>query len=441
MTKENQNLIDYCTKVLNDNASDGYTVPSRELYPHQWLWDSCFTAIGLRHVDIKRAQQELVSLKRGAWSNGMLPNIIFHDKFLNYDYTLWESKLCPEAPRSFNTTCITQPPMLAEAIFKIGQKLNKAEQVEWYEKMFDCLLDYHLWLYKERDSDGDGLTVQLHPYESGLDNSPPWMYMLKRIKFPWWIRAFNGHSAEVALNHFRRDVEFVPASQRIGLKEAVQCFYIIRQLNIHRYKFTPKLTKMQPVMQDLVFNCIFIRANRCLRDIATAINKPLPSELLESMKKTENSLEKLWDEKHQQYFSRNYNNKKLIKRSTIATFMPLYAGSISKKRADLLANKLKDEQSFKPTFPVPSVPLNSRRFNPDRYWQGPTWVNTNWLIVEGLHYYGLHEQADELANTSVGLVSNGGAYEYFSPLDGLPKGAKNFSWTASLAIDLVKSRH
>lgn len=439
MAEYSQDLINNCIDVLNINASNGYTVPSRDLYPHQWLWDSCFVAIGLRHFDIKRAKQELTSLKRGAWSNGMLPNIIFRDKFLNYDHTLWQSKLCPEAPQSFNTTGITQPPMLAEAIIKVGEKLHKVARIAWYESMFDCLLKYHQWLYNERNPDGDGLIIQLHPYESGLDNSPPWMYMLKKLKYPWWVRSTNSHSAQVMLRHFRRDTEFVPSSQRIGLKEAIECFYTIRQLTKHHYKFNPALFKNQPVMQDVTFNCILIRANRCLRQIAREINKPLPPELTENMKNTENSLEKLWDEKHRQYFSRNYFNKKLIRQGSIGTLMPLYAGSISPARAETLAGKLGDVKTYKAPFPVPSVPLSSRGFNPDRYWQGPAWINTNWLIVEGLQNYGFYEMANHIRQTSIELVSKGGAYEYFSPLDGSPKGAKDFSWTAALTIDLASN--
>ena len=440
MADNTQKLIDSCIKVLKTNASEGYTVPSRDLYPHQWLWDSCFIAIGLRHFDVKRAKQELISLKRGAWTNGMLPNMIFHDSFLNYDHYLWQSKLRPEAPKSFNTTGITQPPMLAEAVVKIGQKLNQPDRAEWYLTMFDCLLNYHQWLYNERDPDKDGLIIQLHPYESGLDNSPPWMFLLDKMRFPWWIRSFRRHSLAVLINHFRRDTEFIPSSQRIGLKEALQCFYLVQRLNKQGYEFNPHHTKKQPVLQDVVFNSILIRANRHLRSIAKEIHKPLPEQLLASMNSTEKSLEKLWDEKHQQYFSRNYFKKTLIRQNTIGTLMPLYAGSISQQRAKVLANKLKDDRTFKTLFPVPTVPLNSRWFNSERYWQGPTWINTNWLIIEGLRIYGFDELADDLSRTSIDLVSSSGSYEYFSPLDGSPEGAKNFSWTAALAIDLIKSR-
>lgn len=439
MNAKNKIVLENCINVLNKNVDHGYTVPSQQLYPHQWLWDSCFTAIGLRHFDVKQARKELILLKRGQWSNGMLPNMIFHDNFLNFDHVLWESKRCDDAPRTVNTSCITQPPMLAEAVVKVGERIDPEDRRAWYELMFDSIINYHLWLYTERDPDHDGLTIQLHPYESGLDNSPPWMYLIGKIRYPWWIRSIHSHSWEVLINHFRRDTEYIPASQRIGLKDALECFYLIRNLSKQNYKFNPEITNNQPVMQDLTFNCILIRANKHLKSIAQEINKPLPPTLETYMEKTKESLENLWDYKHQQYYSRDYFKGKLIKQNTLATFMPLYAGCITKARAVTLVRKLQDNHAFNSSYPVPSVPLNSKRFKEDKYWQGPTWLNSNWLIIQGLREYGFNEQADSLTKISIEMVEKSGSYEYFSPLDGSPKGARDFSWTAALTIDLIKS--
>jgi len=37
------------------------------------------------------------------------------------------------------------------------------------------------------------------------------------------------------------------------------------------------------------------------------------------------------------------------------------------------------------------------------------------------------------------MVFKSGCAEYFNPLTGEPAGAKDFSWTAALTIDLLKS--
>ena len=41
--------------VLERNRRDGWTCPSADLYPHQWLWDSCFHAIVWAELGDERA--------------------------------------------------------------------------------------------------------------------------------------------------------------------------------------------------------------------------------------------------------------------------------------------------------------------------------------------------------------------------------------------------
>ena len=69
---EQTDLLDEAKAVLQMNDQGAYTIPAHGIYPHQWLWDSCFIAIGLRHLDIDRAQSEVLSLLRGQWHNGIM---------------------------------------------------------------------------------------------------------------------------------------------------------------------------------------------------------------------------------------------------------------------------------------------------------------------------------------------------------------------------------
>jgi neutral trehalase len=157
------------------------------------------------------------------------------------------------------------------------------------------------------------------------------------------------------------------------------------------------------------------------------------------MKKSEDALEQLWDGYSGQYYSRNFATHKLIKEPSIATLMPLYAGCISKERAEQLVSLIHDKHKFGALYPVPTVPLDSPWFKDHGYWQGPTWLNTNWLIIDGLRRYGYKQEADIIAAKSIELVEKSGCYEYFSPIDGSRAGARNFSWTAALTIDLLSS--
>lgn len=427
--------------VLEQNDQGSYTVPAGELYPHQWLWDSCFVAIGLRHGDITRAQMEILSLLRGQWHNGMLPNMIFRS---GPEYArergMWRSWVHPDSPDHVATSGITQPPVLAEAIVKIGQRLKKAERRSWYKQVFPALVKYHEWLYNERDPHQEGLVLQIHPWETGLDNTPPWMDEMHKHQMPFWIRAVKKFHLQPVFNLFRRDTKMIPSEQRIDIIEALSLFSTQRRLRRKNYDIDRILSHSLFAIEDLTFNAIFIRANQHLRDIAAHIKVELDEELLARMHKTETALNQLWDPYTGQYYSRNFVTHKLLKEPSVATLLPLYAGTISKERADQLVRLLENQHVFGSHFPVPSVPLNSPWYQPHGYWQGPVWINTNWLIIDGLERMGYPDHAAALKESTIDMVAQSGCYEYFSPEDGSPAGAANFSWTAALIIDLLKQK-
>lgn len=434
-----QELLEKAARVLKNNDRRLWTVPASDLYPHQWLWDSCFIAIGLRHLDIERAKTELISLLRGQWSNGMLAHIIF-DNTEQYagDRRQWRSWLSPYAPDNISTSGLTQPPMLAEAVARIGEKLKLTERRTWYKQMYGPLLAYHEWIYNERNPHGEGLAVLIHPYECGLDSTPPWLSELHKHSLPWWIAAIERLHLDKLINRLRRDTKYVPTEQRMSNIDALGYWAALRRLRRKAYNSEAIISRSLFAVEDLPFNCILIRANEHLKDIAKTIGRKLQPALLNNMEFTQKALEQLWDEPAGQYYSRSFVSHKLIEEPTIATLLPLYAGSISKERAKQLVGLLKNSKVFGARWPVPSVPLNSHDFNPIRYWQGPTWINTNWLIIDGLERYGFSKEAADLRERTLELVAKSGPSEYFNPKTGQPAGAQSFSWTAALVIDLLK---
>ena len=69
---------------MTKNNRGGFTVRTTKLYPHQWIWDSAFTALGISTYNKIRAWQELILLINAEWKNGMIPHIIFHENNPNY---------------------------------------------------------------------------------------------------------------------------------------------------------------------------------------------------------------------------------------------------------------------------------------------------------------------------------------------------------------------
>lgn len=440
-TATSTDLFGQAKAVLEMNDRGSYTQPGHELYPHQWLWDSCFIAIGWRHIDIERAKDEIRSLLRGQWHNGMIPNMIFRDdpKYRT-DRNAWRSWVNPYAPDDVKTSGITQPPLLAEAVFQIGEKLEWSERRQWYKSMYPALVAFHSWLYNDRDPHGEGLVLLVHPWETGLDNTPPWMSEMHEHLLPLWIRLIEKTKFDHILNLFRRDTKHIPIDQRFTTIEALMLLDTQRRLRRKAYNIDKILDHSLFSIEDLAFNSMFVRANSLLQEIAKSLREELPQELNKRMHKTERAFEELWDPYSAQYYSRDFVTHRLLKVSSIATLLPLYAGSVSKERAHQLVKLIENHHAFGPAFPVPTVPTNSPWFRPKLYWQGPTWVNMNWLIIDGLKRYGFDDHATALTESTLELVSRHGCYEYFDPLTGEPAGAPNFSWTAALTIDLLKTK-
>jgi hypothetical protein len=328
--------------------------------------------------------------------------------------------------------------MLAEAVVRVGEKLKTVDRRSWYQDMYPALLSYHEWIYKERDPHEEGLAILIHPWESGLDNSPPWTQQLYVHSRPWWISFVEKTKLDRIALLFRRDTQHVPPGQRLNNIDALLYYSVLQRLRRKNWDIETILNRSHFAVEDLTFNSILVKANQHLVDIAKCIGHKLPEEILISMKSTEDGLEKLWDGYYKQYFSRNFVTHKLIKEPSIATLMPLYAGTISKERAKELVDMLHDKQLFDSNYPIASVPLSSDYYKELGYWQGPTWINTNWLIIEGLEKYGFDKEAENIKAKSISLIEQHGNYEYFSAKNGNPAGAKNFSWTAALILDMIK---
>ena len=146
--------------VLDRNRRGDWTCPSGTIYPHQWLWDSSFVAIGLARDDPARGAAELRSLFRGQWSNGMLPHMVFADGVEDVgSERIWRFRENPLAPRDVATSCITQPPVPAIAAERVAAALPAPERSAFVAEVVPKLVAHHSWLYRERDPDGTGLVT------------------------------------------------------------------------------------------------------------------------------------------------------------------------------------------------------------------------------------------------------------------------------------------
>ena len=351
---------------------------------------------------------------------------------------VWQSKRNPLAPRDVETSCITQPPLVAVAAQRVGAALPPVERREFLAELLPKLTAYHSWLYTERDPKQVGLVTLIHPWESGLDTSPPWMRALQRMPMPWWLRVASALRLGRILRRLRYDTRHLPALERSSDDDGLRMLALAVLVKKHHFDLQRLPPKRSVLIEDLAFNALLVVANRALEAIATDLGQDLPGELLTRFQSADEALDALWDEETGQYFSRDAVTLALIKLPTIATFFPLWSRTLPASRVAQLVQRLRDRSQYWPEYPVPSVPLDAAQFEEVRYWKGPTWVNANWIIVEGLLAHGETELAASLRDKTLELVDVAGCYEYFSPITGQGHGATDFSWTAALIIDLLQ---
>jgi hypothetical protein len=426
--------------VLDQNRRGDWTCPADDFYPHQWLWDSCFVAIGLARHNAPRAADEVRAFFRGQWRNGMLPHMIFAAAVPDVgSRRIWQSKSYADAPRDVDTSCITQPPLAAVATWQVARALPSHDRRVFLRELYPKAVRYHEWLYRERDLDHRGLVTLIHPWECGLDTTPPWTSLLRRMDGPWWLDVALKLRLSRVARFFRRDTRYAPAAQRLSDDDGLRMLALVHRAKRHGFELRRMPEKGSVLIEDVAFNALLAAANEAVVAIATEIGETVSDELERCFESTRTAFAGLWDEQTGQYYSRDRATDELVKLPTVATFLPLAARLPTTAQTDRLRALLRDEARFWPRYPVPSVPIDAKQFDADRYWRGPTWINTNWLVIEGLRAVGDETAAAELRRRTLDLVDRSGFAEYFSALDGHGYGAPDFSWTAALVLDLLAS--
>jgi len=433
MSVDVESLINQAKEVLRSNWIGFGTKPAPRLYPHQWSWDSAFIAIGYAHYDQDRAQQELRSLFRGQWRDGMLPHIVFNPEVKDYspEPKFWRIDRSIYSPGKIKTSGLVQPPVHATAVWHIYQHAqDEAAARDFLKEMFPKLVDWHAYLYRERNPEGNGLVSIIHPWESGQDNSPIWDRAMARITL----------NPEMVPEYKRVDTALVASEERPSEDQYDRYAYLVKLFWENHYD-TSRIHELSPFqLQDVLFNTLLIQANRDLANIGRALGEEV-RQVEEWEKQTASSMNaKLWDEEHGIYFDYDLVAGQRIHAHVAAGFSPIYAGVPSSEQAEKILENL-NSGGFCPIneecWAVPSYDREEPGYAPNRFWRGPVWINVNWILYNGLRRYGYDFYAERVKQAIIELPRIGGFYEHFNPDNGQGHGAENFSWTAALLLDLL----
>jgi glycogen debranching enzyme len=412
---ERRRVADEARAVLERNRRRGiskwdgrrydFVCPSPTHYPFQWLWDSCFHAIALCHVDPLLAQQELRGVLAAAQPDGFIPHM-----------TLWERDAHPEALAGFNIryggpywTATMQPPVLAQAIEKV---FGVTGDWDFLREVLPVARAYYDWLDQGRDPDQDGLISILQPDESGLDASPKYDALLQ-----------------------------LPSLDPPGLRLAMQrLFAAYEPLPSDR----DRLLRGVFDVEDVMVNSIYAQGLAGLSRLTAASGGDASdSAWLASQADAVSRalLEHCWDAEAGAFWDLAGPEHRQQRVLTITSLFPLILPALPRPIVEILVERhVLNPREFWLPWPIPSVAASEPTFDPEFatgiIWRGPTWINTNWFLVHALRQHGYHAAAAELAERSLALIARSGYREHFNPLTGAGYGATSFGWS-TLTLDLL----
>lgn len=376
-----------------------YTLPSVQSYPYQWFWDSCFHAIILCYFNIADAKKELLSLVAKQFDNGMIPHMIYWKKKSKTDFPIirWGKS---------DTSTITQPPMLAYAVWQIYQK---DQDKEFITKIYPKLVRLYHYFLAERDPHNNHIVSLVNPDESGEDNSP---------RFDINLGLPPKHTIT---ENFKRRLKLVKANVRCDFN-------------------APYCMKNFFWVKDVPMNAILCENLKIMSELAVLLDNQVDADYyLDRVKKLKAAMRDLMLEDNifwSIYLDQKNNQYQKIKVKTWAMFAPLFAQIPTKAEAGYIIDRyLLNKKEFATPFMVPTVSYSEPSFDPTGFWRGPVWMTTNWFIVKGLKRYGYHDLAKKIIDNSLNLIEKSGFREQFNPLSGKGLGVENFTW-GGLLLDM-----
>ncbi|MET8845372.1 hypothetical protein [Amycolatopsis sp. NPDC004625] len=393
--------------VLAGNWLGASTVPSRSLYPHQWSWDSAFIAFGLRHLSPSRARRELVTLFEAQWPDGRVPHIVFDPATPPEAYfpgpSFWQAG---------RTSGLVQPPVHARAVLAVHET---APDLQFLAALYPKLVAWHDHLRTHRDAGGRGLVAIVHPWESGMDNSPAWDGPLSRVT--------------PATGFVRRDLAHGAAGDRPGDDDYGRYVRLAADYRDSGYRDFGTFA-----VEDPGFNALLADAELALAEIADELGLPSGAHR-EAAARIEKALqETLWHDGF--FFARDVLTGSLTPEYTCAGLLPLVLPDLAVAPA-LVAAATGPRFRLGRVHGVPSHDLTAPGFDPGRYWRGPSWSNIGWLVRRGLVCHGEFALAARLGGDLVEIAARTDFAEYVDPLTGAGHGTRSFSWTAALTVDLL----
>jgi Mannosylglycerate hydrolase MGH1-like glycoside hydrolase domain len=356
----------------------GYSFPNPAVYPHLWLWDSCFHAVARAALGDERSVQELRAVFVGQLASGFVPHMRY-DEPSQYRGPLDDR------------SGYTQPPVYGHAAAFIARRgfALDATLVAAIGAGFE-------YLWRERRTP-DGLLRIVHPWEAGADDSPRW---------DAWVGSSDWNRDQWT----GFDLELVGATTFAPTGEAV----------------ANEVFEAAPA----AFNAI---AAHGMRELVTVGGDPVWAGRADELAAAIDGL--LWDPAEGLW-----SDLALVGPSD-STGVPTLDGAMpalstgSEELATAVLDQLADPSRFAAPYGLAYVSRTHASYRPDLYWRGAAWPQLNHLARVAALRWGRTELAAEIAAMTRRGVTSSGFSELWNPETGEGRGATPQSWAALAAVD------
>ncbi|MGL5438221.1 MAG: MGH1-like glycoside hydrolase domain-containing protein [Metamycoplasmataceae bacterium] len=373
-----------------------------------WSWDTWKIVVGISYFDSNLAQECLEAMfdfqieandPVRPKDIGMIPDCIF------FNYSPARGGVGP----NWNERN-TKPPIAAWAayeIYKVSQDKEFLKRIypkivaynNWWNNNRsvnkDCILQYGATVDIQNKFEDEKTIIEAAAWESGMDNAP---------RFDW----------------DRAKVEKV-------FHDNVLIGYVIDQISVDLNAFN---------YLDFV----------CLENLSKILNYENEakkySQYAQSLKEFINKY--MYNESTKFYYDiKSADKRKVVDYGKgMEGMLPLFANLATKENAKEIIENIHD-RNYNQFVPFPSVSVNNERFAELDYWRGPVWVDQLYFGLKGVMNYQYDSFAKELATRALknmqGLIIKGPSIrENYNPLNGDGLSTTNFSWSASLILNIIK---
>ena len=356
--------------------ADGFCPPNPEVYPHQWLWDSCFHAIAWSALGDPRGVRELASCLSGRLESGFVPHMRY----------LGPSEGRGPLP---DRSSFTQPPIYAHAA-----RLLVAGGADLGAEVVDGVASGLEWLWQHRRTP-QGLMYVVHPWETGTDDSPRWD--------DWVGLSAYDHAAYSAWDRRLVDeTSFDDQGAATGSRSFACAPASFNSLCAHAAMECAELTG----------------------DDRWRVRGAELADLADDL---------LWDEESGLWVDQPLlGGGERCRTPTLDGALGALVTGDPAKAARVLG-QLTDPEGFGAPYGMAYLPRSHASYDPGEYWRGAAWPQLNYLMAVAARRCGDDATYAGIRGMAFAGVLASGFAEYWNPEDGTGLGAVPQGWAAVAA--------